>query len=286
MAIDLSQLEYLTVDQIDDLQFDTGVFVKNFDIDSFRESILSGQVARVTKDSFSASVQRDTVNVLSDLNGVHFDYLEGLVTTKITASVSFTLASMSAEDLAMALGAANIDNDVITVKFAIEDSDFLNVALILPILDGGYVIAELPKAFSTGGLSISTSKAAVGGLSCTMTGFKSLADQSVQPINLYRLSPAGGQLDSITVASAAGTASGTTKLTISDYTKPAGAQYVYKTASGTAPTIGYRQTPDFTWTAWDGSADITAATGQKITVAAVNQNGAIAAGSATVTAKA
>lgn len=286
MAIDLSQLEYLTVDQIDDLQFDTGVFVKNFDIDSFRESILSGQVARVTKDSFSASVQRDTVNVLSDLNGVHFDYLEGLVTTKITASVSFTLASMSAEDLAMALGAANIDNDVITVKFAIEDSDFLNVALILPILDGGYVIAELPKAFSTGGLSISTSKAAVGGLSCTMTGFKSLADQSVQPINLYRLSPAGGQLDSITVTSAAGTASGTTKLTISDYTKPAGAQYVYKTASGTAPTIGYRQTPDFTWTAWDGSADITAATGHKITVAAVNQDGAIAAGSATVTAKA
>lgn len=286
MAIDLSQLEYLTVDQIDDLQFDTGVFVKNFDIDSFRESILSGQVARVTKDSFSASVQRDTVNVLSDLNGVHFDYLEGLVTTKITASVSFTLASMSAEDLAMALGAANIDGDVITVKFAIEDSDFLNVALILPILDGGYVIAELPKAFSTGGLSISTSKAAVGGLSCTMTGFKSLADKTIQPINLYRLSPAGGQLDSITVASAAGTASGTTKLTISNYTKPAGAQYVYKTASGTAPTIGYRQTPDFTWTAWDGSADITAATGQKITVAAVNQDGAIAAGSATVTAKA
>lgn len=286
MAIDLSQLEYLTVDQIDDLQFDTGVFVKNFDIDSFRDSILSGQVARVTKDSFSASVQRDTVNVLSDLNGVHFDYLEGLVTTKITASVSFTLASMSAEDLAMALGAANIDNDVITVKFAIEDSDFLNVALILPILDGGYVIAELPKAFSTGGLSISTSKAAVGGLSCTMTGFKSLADKTIQPINLYRLSPAGGQLDSITVTSAAGTASGTTKLTISNYTKPAGAQYVYKTASGTAPTIGYRQTPDFTWTAWDGSADITAATGQKITVAAVNQDGAIAAGSATVTAKA
>lgn len=285
MAIDLSQLEYLTVDQIDDLQFDTGVFVKNFDIDSFRESILSGQVARVTKDSFSASVQRDTVNVLSDLNGVHFDYLEGLVTTKITASVSFTLASMSAEDLAMALGAANIDNDVVTVKFAIEDSDFLNVALILPILDGGYVIAELPKAFSTGGLSISTSKAAVGGLSCTMTGFKSLADKTIQPINLYRLSPAGGQLDSITVTSAAGTASGTTKLTISDYTKPAGAQYVYKTASGTAPTIGYRQTPDFTWTAWDGSADITAATGQKITVAAVNQDGAIASGSATVTAR-
>ena len=285
MGIDLSKLETLTPDQIDDVQFDTGVFCKNFNIETFRESLMAGAVSRVTKDSFSASVQRDTVNVLSDLNGVHFDYLEGLVTTKVTASVSFTLASMSAEDLAMALGAANIDNDVITVKFAIEGSDFLNVALILPILDGGYVIAELPKAFSTGGLSISTSKAAVGGLSCTMTGYKSLRDKTVQPINLYRIAPAGGSLSSITVTSAAGTASGTTKLTIADYTPAQGESYVYKTGSA-APTIAYGATPDYTWTAWNGTADITAETGQKITVVSVNQNGAVAAGSATVTAEA
>ena len=44
--------------------------------------------------------------------------------------------------------------------------------------------------------------------------------------------------------------------------------------------------PDYTWTEWDGTSDITAATDKKITIAAVNQNGAIAAGSATVTAHA
>ena len=285
MGIDLTRLESLTPDQIDDIQFDTGVFVKNFDITNFRSSLLSGQVSRVTKDSFSVSVTRDTVNVLSDLNGVHFDYLEGVVTTKVTASVSFTLASMSKEDLALALGGATVTGDKITVKFGLEESDFVNVALILPILDGGFVVAELPKSLSTGGLSISTSKAAVGGLSCTMTGYRSLADSTIEPINLYRIAPSGGQLASITVASAAGTNSGTTKLTLSDYTLPSGASYVYKTASGTAPTIGYRETPDYTWTAWNGSADITATTGHKITVAAVSQDGAIAAGSATVTAK-
>ena len=284
MSIDLTQLETLTVDQIDDIQFDTGVFVKNFDITTFRSSILAGQVSRVTKDSFGVTVQRDTVNVLSDLNGVHFDYLEGLVTTKVTASVTFTLASMSKEDLAMALGAATVTDDKITVKFGIEGSDFINVALILPILDGGFVIAELPKAFSTGGLSISTSKAAVGGLSCTMTGYKSLADGTIQPINLYRLAPSGAALGEITVASAAGTASGDTKITVSNYTLPSGASYVYKVATGTAPTIGYHVMPDYTWTAWDGTSDITAATGKKITIAAVDTAGAIAAGSATVTA--
>ena len=284
MAIDLTKIETLTVDQIDDIQFDTGVFVKNFNIEQFRQSILDGQISRVTKDSFGVNVQRDTVNVLSDLNGVHFDYLEGLVTTKVTASVTFTLASMSAEDLALALGAADVDDDLITVKFAIEEDDFQNVALILPILDGGFVIAELPKAFSTGGLSISTSKAAVGGLSCTMTGFKSLADRSIQPINLYRIT-AEGSLETLAVTSAAGTAAGDTKITVTDYTLPTGAHWVYKVGT-TAPTIGYREIPDYTWTEWDGTSDITAATGKKITLAAVSQNGAIAAGNATVTAKA
>lgn len=285
MSIDLTKLEYLTADQIDDVQFDTGIFVKDFDIEAFRESIMEGQVSRVTKDSFSISVQRDTVNVLSDLNGVHFDYLEGIVTTKITASVSFTLASMSKEDLAMALGGATIDGDTITVKYALDAADFQNVALILPILDGGFVVAELPKALSTGGLSISTSKAAVGGLSCTMTGFKSLADNTIEPIVLYRITPAGS-LGEITVASAAGTASGTTKLTLSGYTPAQGESYVYKVGTTTtAPTIAYHAMPDYTWTAWDGTSDITAQTGKKIAVASVSSNGAVAYGSATVTAK-
>lgn len=285
MSIDLTKLEYLTVDQIDDIQFDTGIFVKDFDIDDFRESILEGQVSRVTKDSFGITVQRDTVNVLSDLNGVHFDYLEGLVTTKITASVTFTLASMSKEDLAMALGGATIDGDTITVKYALDAADFQNVALILPILDGGYVVAELPKALSTGGLSISTSKASVGGLSCTMTGFKSLADNTIEPIILYRITPEGS-LGEITVASAAGTAVGDTKLTLSGYTPASGESYVYKVGTTTtAPTIAYHAMPDYTWTAWDGTSDITAQTGKKIAVASVSSNGAVAYGSATVTAK-
>lgn len=281
MSIDLTRLESLTPDQIDDIQFDTGVFVKNFDISAFRTSILQGQVSRVTKDSFGVTVSRDTVNVLSDLNGVHFDYLEGVVTTKITASVTFTLASMSIEDLAFALGGATITGDRINVKFGTEAADFINVALILPILDGGFVIAELPKAFSTGGLSISTSKAAVGGLSCTMTGYKSLADSTIQPINLYRLSPSG-TLTELTVTSAAGTASGNTKLTVSNYTLPTGGHWVYKVGT-TAPAIAYRETPDYTWTEWNGTDEITAATGEKITVAVINQDGAVAAGSATVT---
>ena len=93
------------------------------------------------------------------------------------------------------------------------------------------------------------------------------------------------ELEEITVTSAAGTASGDTKLTLSGYTPGSGESYVYKVGD-TAPSVRYGEVPDFTWTAWNGSADITAATGKKITVVSVNADGkAVAAGNATVTAK-
>lgn len=286
MGIDLSQLETLRPEQIQDIQFDTGILVRNFNIDDFRESILNGTVSQVTKDSFGVNVQRDLTNVLSELNNVHFDYLEGLVTTKITTTATFTLASMSADDLALALGSADVDGDLITVRFAIETGDFKNIALILPILDGGFVIAEIPFAYSTGGLSISTSKAAVGGLNCTVTGYKSLANKQIQPINLYRIAGPVRTLSTITVTSAQGTASGTTKLTLTGYTPAASESYVYKTGTN-APTIAFGEVPDYTWSAWNGSADITAASGKKITVVSIDSTGkAVAAGTATVTAKA
>ncbi|MBQ6040961.1 MAG: hypothetical protein IJL32_09340 [Oscillospiraceae bacterium] len=284
MGIDLTKLEKITPEQAGSVQFDSGLLVKNFNIEDFRQSLLDGQVGVVTKDSFGVNVNRETINILSDLNNVHFDYMEGLVTTKVTTQITFTLASMSITDLAMALGSATIDGDKITIKYEIAAADFQNLALILPLADGGYVIALIPKGYSTGGLSISTSKAAVGGLSCTVTGYKSLADNTIEPIELYRIANPDASLGSITVASAAGTTSGTTKLTITNYTKPAGATYVYKTASGTAPSVTYGQMPDYTWTEWDGTSDITAETGKKITVAAVGQNGALASGNATVTA--
>lgn len=92
-------------------------------------------------------------------------------------------------------------------------------------------------------------------------------------------------LAAITVASAAGTAVGDTKLTLSGYTPAAGESYKYKVGD-TAPAVTLYEVLDNTWTAWNGTADITAATGKKITVASVDATGAaVAVGNATVTAK-
>lgn len=92
-------------------------------------------------------------------------------------------------------------------------------------------------------------------------------------------------LGSLTVVSAAGTAVGDTKITVSGYTPGTGETLKYKVAD-TAPSVAYGQNLK-NWTTWDGSADITATTGKKITVAYVDANyRAQAAGNTTVTAKA
>lgn len=96
-----------------------------------------------------------------------------------------------------------------------------------------------------------------------------------------------GELAEISVTSAAGTASGDTKLTISGYTPGAGEKYYVKAATGTAPAVVFGQPLGDGWTAWNGTADVTAATDKKLTVASVDSAGlVVAAGNCTVTAHA
>jgi len=88
-------------------------------------------------------------------------------------------------------------------------------------------------------------------------------------------------LDVLTVTSAAG-ASGKTAIAVTP-TKLTGNSYVYKTHATTAPDVTIGQDLS-SWNAWDGSAEIAATSGHKITVAEVNASKlAVKAGNTTVT---
>lgn len=103
-------------------------------------------------------------------------------------------------------------------------------------------------------------------------------------VNGYISAGTGDTLGALIVTSAAGTASGTTALTVSP-AKASGNLYKYKTAAS-ATEVAYGQNVQG-WSVWDGSETITAATGQVITVVECGSDyKALKAGSATVTAKA
>ena len=85
----------------------------------------------------------------------------------------------------------------------------------------------------------------------------------------------------LTVSSAAGSTTGTTKLSVTP-TTGSGNSYRYMAGAQT-PAVGAVLT---NWAAWDGTSDLTAATGDILTVAEVDSTGAaVKAGICTVTAK-
>lgn len=91
-------------------------------------------------------------------------------------------------------------------------------------------------------------------------------------------------LGTLTVNSAAGSKSGNTKVTITPAKANAGNAYKYKVASSKT-AVDYGQNVK-NWSTWDGESDITAATGQVITVVECDSTyKALSAGHATVTAK-
>lgn len=97
----------------------------------------------------------------------------------------------------------------------------------------------------------------------------------------------GGTLSSITVTSAEGTGSGKTDVSLSGYTPKSGETYAYKIAAS-APAAFYGMVLDNTWTTATFPLDeLTATTGQKITVVSKDAFGyVVAAGNTTIASKA
>lgn len=92
-------------------------------------------------------------------------------------------------------------------------------------------------------------------------------------------------LGSLTVNSVEGSASGKTKVTVAPSKVASTNSYKYKAASSATAVTGGQNVQ--TWTAWDGSSEITATNGQVITVVECDANyKAVKVGSATIVSKA
>ena len=121
---------------------------------------------------------------------------------------------------------------------------------------------------------------------------ESAAESALTGIRVITTSPAVIRPDfsidglkALTIVSAAGTAVGDTALTVTGYTLKSGESWAYKVGDAAATVLPGEVVSG--WTAWDGDDDITAATGKKLALVALNAAGqAIAYGSCTVTAKA
>ena len=165
-------------------------------------------------------------------------------------------------------GLANDSGKVHLFRFVHPDATYGDVRItIVGTQTGGFTLSFKPDDASNMALEITAQ-------SSDSEGTLILLDEEVLGDSI--------KASGLTVSSAAGSTSGKTKLTVTP-TIGSGNSYRYMTGAQT-PAVGAVLSA---WTAWDGTSDITAATGDILTVAEVGSTGAaVKAGICTVTAKA
>jgi len=134
---------------------------------------------------------------------------------------------------------------------------------------------------NTGGFTLSYKPDDAGNLDLEVTAQPSDSDGT---LIIYDEEVLGdtAKASGLTVSSAAGTTSGTTKLTVTPVLSGSDTYRVYYGA--VTPAVGEDLSA---WTTWNGTADITAATGDILTVAEVDTTfKVVKAGIVVVTAKA
>jgi hypothetical protein len=268
-----------------EIQIDAGVLLYNFDPENpavpADEDIITATTGGIT-----VSCVPSYEDLFADVDNAPDNTMEGKHLTSWACSLGATALGMTPKAIKLALGAADtgtINPNKIIPRTKLRLSDFRDLWFVGDKTDGGMVAIQIKNALSTGGFSLKTTKKGKGTSALEIAGHTSTKNLDEVPMVFYSTEGDEAEtLDELTVTSAAGTESGDTSITASGHTLGTGESYVYKLATS-AQSVYYGDDLS-AWTDWDGYSDITATTGQVITVAVITSTGnAVAAGHATVT---
>lgn len=285
------------------LQLNAGIFIKNFDYTTptDAETLKAAIAAAITAGTnilgatrgggtFTATREIRTPEV----DGMRYGFIGSDFVDSADAYLSTTLIEVTPAAVEATLGNATKTSSgkktTIKMHTAIETADYIsNLCWIGDIADGRLVLIALKNAMNTADFTLTFTDKGEGTLAAEFHARQSaVGDYDYAPFEIVFFETSGS-IGSLTVSSAAGTNVGGTAIT-SDYTLASGQHYVYKVGTASsAPSIGYHEEADYTWTEWDGSSEIdvgASANGKKATFAVVNaSNKALMSGSCTLAVK-
>lgn len=268
----------------EEMQLDAGVLLNTFN-PAQPTAPADSAIICATTGGISASCVPTFSDLGEDVDNCPVNMKELKHLDSWECTLGFTALGVSPANIQMAIGCADIDGTDTTKVIPRRDlnqTDFTDLWWVGDRADGGFVAIQLKNALSTGGFALTTSKAGKGQVAVTLTGHVSIDAQDVVPMVFYSVEGSG--LASLRLTSFAGSTSGKTDIDVSGYTPSSSEGYKYKL--GSAPVeVEYDDVLTTGWTSWNGSDEITATTGQIITVAVVvsSSNKARAVGHVMVT---
>lgn len=211
-------------------------------------------------------------------------------TDEVKGSGTFTTVTPALAKLLIAT--ADIDSNDVTHIVPRRDpvvSDFKDIWFIQDYSDdnsdstGGHLAIHMKNTLSTGGFQNQSTDNDKSKFAFEFSAHFDFNQPKTIPYEMYIKEGSG--LGMVEVKSVAGTSSGKTAITVRGYMPAATESFIYKTAASvTLPARGDSVASG--WTSWDGTTEITAATGNEIAVVVKDANNkAIAGGKTTVASK-
>lgn len=182
----MSKFTVIPKDTFSAMQLDAGVLLKTFNPTSVAAPQDTDIICATT-----GGINPTCVPTYSDLgedvdncpvNMKELKHLDGW-----ECKMSFTALGTSADNIRLALGAADVTTNKITPRRDLKQSDFSDIWWVGDRADGGCVAIQLKNALSTGGFSLQTTKSGKGQISCELTGHVSIDAQDEMPMIFYSI---------------------------------------------------------------------------------------------------
>jgi hypothetical protein len=178
-------------DTFDGLQLNAGVLLKKFD-PSKVAAPADEDIICATTGGINASCVPSYTDQGEDVDNCPNNLKELKQLNSWECKMSFTSLGTSAENIRLALGAADIDSSntsKITPRSDLSQDDFSDLWWVGDRADDGCVAIKLKNALSTGGFSIKTSKNGKGQVAVELTGHVSINAQKEMPMEFYSIDP-------------------------------------------------------------------------------------------------
>ena len=188
----MSTFTVIPQNTFESMQLDAGVVLTTFDPSDVTAPEDSAIVCATT-GGISVSCVATYSDLGEDVDNCPTNLKELKHLDSWECKMSFTSLGTSADNIKLALGAADIgssNTSMIVPRRDLDQDDFTDLWWVGDRADGGCVAVRLINALSTGGFSLQTTKNGKGQVSVELTGHVSIDDQETMPMEFYSIDPA------------------------------------------------------------------------------------------------
>lgn len=180
----MSKFTKIPKNTFDTLQIGAGVLLYTFDPETAAEPA-DENIICATTGGITLSCVPTYSDMGEDVDNCPAGMMELMKLESWACGIKFTSLGTSAEDLRLALGAADVNGSKITPRRDLLPADFRDIWWVGDTANGGMIAVRLRNALSTGGLEMKAAKNSKGLLEVELTGHVSLAEQDVMPMEIY-----------------------------------------------------------------------------------------------------